>query len=284
MAKLLLMCFLFFVSISVNSATIPYPDYGVPIYPYSDGEYTEAGVVLTIVNDDGTEIIGEKLSRDPVTNELYGKDKIYFFTIAEANEFVESSIYAEVDEYNYSYIEHKLTWHLQTFVSVSKPKAYSFAGSVPIPYDRRFLTPDFPYARAADGCSTPVDLAGEINVDFTPSCNAHDQCYFTLGKSKNQCDLDFQKDMRAQCEADYPGIIGYDNYIACSNAADAYYTGVRVNVPKTWLSDLGLYDASDAEDAYNTNQAIQVKYEEYVYPIIGKFMGPIIAINSLLLN
>ncbi|MEM7011200.1 MAG: hypothetical protein AAF585_06920 [Verrucomicrobiota bacterium] len=34
-----------------------------------------------------------------------------------------------------------------------------------------------------------------LGANFTPACSAHDDCYDTLGKTKEECDAQFKKDL-----------------------------------------------------------------------------------------
>lgn len=67
------------------------------------------------------------------------------------------------------------------------------------------------------------------NVDFSPACNAHDQCYAVQG-GKDDCDLAFRDTMQAACGTD----------ANCQGWASQYHAAVSVmNAAATAYSDSG---------------------------------------------
>jgi RHS repeat-associated protein len=60
--------------------------------------------------------------------------------------------------------------------------------------------------------------------DFTQACQNHDDCYSTCGKSKRECDNQFQRDMLAVCD-----LYRYfpQDYEKCSHYAMLYYLAVH---------------------------------------------------------
>ncbi len=64
-------------------------------------------------------------------------------------------------------------------------------------------TPDneYPYISEPNGCGSgwnetfvPDKVGG---VDLTPACNSHDECYGTVGSTKDYCDESFRDDLEA---------------------------------------------------------------------------------------
>lgn len=100
-----------------------------------------------------------------------------------------------------------------------------------------------------NGCSTDKDT-GDFNIDaawifpelnlyndiFRNSCNNHDTCYGTIGKSKSTCDNKFLSDMKNKCESKFdcdrewwqppcpPHLIIEER--RCKDMAQVYYTAV----------------------------------------------------------
>jgi hypothetical protein len=75
-----------------------------------------------------------------------------------------------------------------------------------IPADQRFPTAHFPYARQVDGCTSwrqPARFAqGFGQVDFNGACQAHDQCFHTLGRTWGECNQAFLSALRHACARD----------------------------------------------------------------------------------
>ena len=42
---------------------------------------------------------------------------------------------------------------------------------------------------------------GGGGADFRPTCEAHDNCYGTLGSDRDQCDLNWKSDMLSACQS-----------------------------------------------------------------------------------
>ena len=72
-----------------------------------------------------------------------------------------------------------------------------------------------------NGCSFVQDAPG--GFDFKPGCDEHDRCYSTLGKTKQECDNEFLRDLLRICIS-YPRS---DQRDGCFAWAKRYYDGVR---------------------------------------------------------
>jgi hypothetical protein len=75
-----------------------------------------------------------------------------------------------------------------------------------------------------------------VGVDFRPVCDNHDECYGTLGESREHCDNVFRSALRAKCEKTLlrsaGGIFGTvvtggQALTSCYGVAEAYYRSVR---------------------------------------------------------
>jgi hypothetical protein len=75
-----------------------------------------------------------------------------------------------------------------------------------------------------------------VGVDFRPVCDNHDECYGTLGESRQHCDNVFRSALRAKCEKTLlrsaGGIFGTvvtggQALTSCYGVAEAYYRSVR---------------------------------------------------------
>lgn len=75
-----------------------------------------------------------------------------------------------------------------------------------IPRVERFASASFPHARTVSGCTEwrrPDRLADQWGpVSFAGACQAHDQCFHTLGTSWAACNQEFLKDLQASCDRD----------------------------------------------------------------------------------
>jgi hypothetical protein len=75
-----------------------------------------------------------------------------------------------------------------------------------IPGDPRFPAAHFPYARQVEGCTSwrlPARFGqGFGQVDFNGACQAHDQCFHTLGRSWGECNQAFLSALRQACDRD----------------------------------------------------------------------------------
>jgi hypothetical protein len=74
-----------------------------------------------------------------------------------------------------------------------------------------------------------------VGVDFRPVCDNHDECYGTLGESREHCDNVFRSALRAKCEKTLlrsaGGIFGTvvtggQALTSCYGVAEAYYRSV----------------------------------------------------------
>jgi hypothetical protein len=75
-----------------------------------------------------------------------------------------------------------------------------------------------------------------VGVDFRPVCDNHDECYGTLGESREQCDNRFRSALRAKCEKTLlrsaGGIFGTvvtggQALTSCYGVSEVYYRSVR---------------------------------------------------------
>jgi hypothetical protein len=62
---------------------------------------------------------------------------------------------------------------------------------------------------------------------FRVACDEHDDCYDTLGKSRQECDNAFHNRMLGICARDHNTWFGKGLKAACNGRADAYYAGVK---------------------------------------------------------
>lgn len=88
------------------------------------------------------------------------------------------------------------------------------------------------YTPTTNGCG-PASFGSQIipqrygKARFGPSCNRHDACYGTCNADRNQCDRDFQIDLKRACYAAYPGRANHREAVDCSNRAQRYHDAVR---------------------------------------------------------
>jgi len=59
------------------------------------------------------------------------------------------------------------------------------------------------HANIVDGCSDEGGNDLNFVTDFEGSCNTHDICYQTIGRSQSKCDSGFRNDMIESCEDKY---------------------------------------------------------------------------------
>ena len=59
------------------------------------------------------------------------------------------------------------------------------------------------FSPSIDGCSDFYFDSLNYKTDFKSSCNNHDYCYRTIGKSKSTCDYDFEDDLISSCNNKY---------------------------------------------------------------------------------
>ncbi len=89
--------------------------------------------------------------------------------------------------------------------------AAPFAGDVTC--GGRFPTASPPYAQAPDGCSSVSNNPQQVrdkwgSADFRPTCNAHDQCYYTLGTNVAGCNQAFCAGLERACRNAYTAKVG----------------------------------------------------------------------------
>lgn len=63
-------------------------------------------------------------------------------------------------------------------------------------------------------------------ANFKPACDIHDNCYETCNSVKATCDTNFRTNMRAICDARFPGMLGLPARNACKALAQTYYVFV----------------------------------------------------------
>lgn len=106
--------------------------------------------------------------------------------------------------------------------------------------DSRFPTARFPYARTVDGCTSwrqPTRASGGFSgIDFNGACQAHDECFHTLGRTWGECNSRFLSDLRQACGRDLKrqrleaGKVGEPDGQAlhlCYDVADLYLARVQ---------------------------------------------------------
>lgn len=79
---------------------------------------------------------------------------------------------------------------------------------------------------------SPLINLGICEDAFTPaylgqSCMMHDQCYQTLGATKDGCDEDLKGGWLESCDESYPGFLGFFCRSACKLAVRVMYTALR---------------------------------------------------------
>jgi secretory phospholipase A2 len=75
---------------------------------------------------------------------------------------------------------------------------------------------------ASNGCSKPAGITVGGEEDFTYCCDRHDACYSICGVSKQYCEQDFGKCMKALCET------AFSSNPQCSSAAQMYQMGTTM--------------------------------------------------------
>jgi hypothetical protein len=85
--------------------------------------------------------------------------------------------------------------------------------------------------REVNGCGDDTGLGRFVpnaptGADFRPSCDNHDRCYGTLGKSKSECDKQFHNELLGVCGRTFRTIITRPLRGVCNKVADVYYTAV----------------------------------------------------------
>lgn len=75
-----------------------------------------------------------------------------------------------------------------------------------IPYNGKFQSASYPYARSIDTCTAwrkPDRLSDSWGaVSFSGACQIHDRCYHTTGSSWGECNDRFLTDMKKSCDRD----------------------------------------------------------------------------------
>ena len=87
---------------------------------------------------------------------------------------------------------------------------------------------------SSDGCGgtfSSFALNHYGKADFTPACNALDECYSTCNKSKADCDNEFANNLSDICDAAYGGFFGSPSHditghLHCAERARLYYNAV----------------------------------------------------------
>lgn len=65
-------------------------------------------------------------------------------------------------------------------------------------------------------------------ANFSDACEQHDRCYETCGRSKAECDHEFERNMEAECRDAYPGGgIDYLRRNSCIGIANTYAVAVE---------------------------------------------------------
>jgi hypothetical protein len=62
---------------------------------------------------------------------------------------------------------------------------------------------------------------------FRVACDEHDDCYDTLGKSRQECDNAFHNRMLGICARDHNTLLGKPLKAQCNKRADLFYAGVK---------------------------------------------------------
>lgn len=67
------------------------------------------------------------------------------------------------------------------------------------------------------------------NADFTSACHAHDRCYDTCGRAKDDCDNAFRGELHSACERAYSSVWHAVQRRACKEMANTYHSAVHRN-------------------------------------------------------
>lgn len=67
------------------------------------------------------------------------------------------------------------------------------------------------------------------NADFTSSCQAHDRCYDSCGRTKDDCDHAFLSDLHSACNSAYSSVWHAVQRRACKEMANTYHSAVHRN-------------------------------------------------------
>ena len=82
--------------------------------------------------------------------------------------------------------------------------------------------------QAEDSCGGRGLLDAVVpNGPFLEACKFHDACYRSGALDQGRCDADFLHDMRAACDAQYPGERAAAAHATCRIAAQAYHKAVN---------------------------------------------------------
>lgn len=85
--------------------------------------------------------------------------------------------------------------------------------------------------QAEDSCGGRGLLDKAVpNGPFLQACKFHDACYRSGALDQGQCDGDFLSDMRAACDAEYPGDRASTANATCRIAAQTYYKAVNSRI------------------------------------------------------
>jgi hypothetical protein len=87
-----------------------------------------------------------------------------------------------------------------------------------------------PTAAPPNGCTSPAGNAParwlvDTGASFLDACNAHDRCYRDHALTREGCDADFRRDMKASCAKATEGNVWHAGY--CYAWANEYWAAVR---------------------------------------------------------
>ncbi len=137
-----------------------------------------------------------------------------------------------------------------------------------IPFNARFQSASYPYARQVDNCTAwrkPDRLNDSWGaVSFSGACRIHDRCFHTPGSSWGECNEQFLIDMKKACDRDLErqrlekGQHGRpdDQALAlCYDIANIYF---------------GKVQTAEAQKRHELAQAQEQEYLKYVSSVVNQ--------------
>lgn len=134
-----------------------------------------------------------------------------------------------------------------------------------IPYSDRFPQASFPYAFQAETCSDdqlPGRFGQKSTIDFSTACQAHRQCWYTLGKTWSECNQEYLSRLHRDCSRE----------LHRARLERAQLAPVDAEAMKLCLDLADLYAAKSQEraalKAFDKAQQQQYAYRRYVSAVI----------------
>ncbi|WP_353539975.1 hypothetical protein [Colwellia sp. KU-HH00111] len=111
-------------------------------------------------------------------------------------------------------------------------------------------------------------IASPYSGDFTPSCNAHDICYQTVGKTQQTCDHEFRENLYDECGIDPLCKVYADTFVEAvqANGIDHYNYGVNTAISFAGQAESNITTESCVTtpkytDRYNSGMLDYIKSE-----------------------